>query len=84
LRRGAHEEAVVNLLLAALAELLDREPGTIKASDALAGLGWDSMAVVGFIALADDRFGVIVDARRLANCATVQDLADLLGDKVTV
>lgn len=41
------------------------------------------MAVVGFIAMADDRFGVIVDARRLANCATVQDLADLLGDKLT-
>jgi acyl carrier protein len=71
----------VKQLCDALAELLEREPGTIQSSDALAGLGWDSMAVVGFIALADDRFGVVVDARRLAKCVTVQDLADLLGDK---
>jgi acyl carrier protein len=69
-------------LLDLLAELLEREPGTISPSEALADIGWDSMAVVGFIALADDRFGVIVDARRLATCATVEDLAALLGDKV--
>lgn len=64
-------------------ELLEREPGTLRPTDDLADLGWDSMAVVAFIAMVDDRLGVIVDARKLAQCSTLQDLVNLLGDKVT-
>ena len=59
-----------------LDELLELGPGTIKGSELLADLeAWDSMAVLSFIAMADEKYGVNIRANRIAECKSVDDLA---------
>ena len=59
-----------------LDELLEFDPGTIKGSELLADLeAWDSMAVLSFIAMADEKYGVNIRANRIAECKSVDDLA---------
>ena len=59
-------------------ELLELPPGTLKGSEALADLEqWNSMAVIGFIALADENNGARVPARQIASSSTVADLLKL-------
>ena len=71
-------------LYAALEGLLECDPGTIQGGESLDDLpGWDSMAVVGFIAMVDEKFGVIVPADRLVQCKTTADLADLTAYAVS-
>jgi acyl carrier protein len=67
-------------LYTALEGLLELAPGTITGTELIADLpGWDSMAVVGFIAMVDETFGVIVPASRLLQCKTTAELAELVG-----
>ena len=67
-----------------LDELLENAPGTIQGDELLAGLPrWDSLAVIGFIALLDQHFSVSVPATRILNCKTAADLADLVADKLS-
>ena len=69
---------------ALLDELLENDPGTIRGGETLAGMSrWDSLAVIGFIALLDQHFALSVPAVRIMDCKTVDDLAALVGDKVT-
>ncbi len=59
-----------------LDELLDVDPGTIKGGELLADLeAWDSVTVVSFIAMADEKYGVNVPAQRIVACRSVDDLA---------
>jgi len=59
-----------------LDELLEFDPGTIKGSELLADLeAWDSMTVLSFIAMADEKYGVNIRANRIAECKSVDDLA---------
>ena len=58
--------------------------GTLKENETLAGIdGWDSMAAVQFIAIADEKLGVAVSGAQIASAATVNDLLSLLGDRLT-
>jgi len=62
-------------------ELVGVPPGTIQASDRLEDLeGWNSMAMMGFISLADKN-GVRVPPRQIAGSETVSDLIQLLQKK---
>ena len=66
-----------------LDELMELEAGTISDGAELSGLiKWDSLALMGFIAMMDQRFGLIIPAARIAECKTVGDLADLAGDHI--
>ena len=68
-----------------LDDLLELAPGTVKPSDSLEGLeGWDSLAVISFMALVDEHFNVRMQPRQIAECRTVADLVALLGDHVAV
>ena len=59
-----------------LDELLELDPGTIKGGDVLTDLeAWDSMTVLSFIAMADEKYGVNIRANRIAECKSVDDLA---------
>ena len=61
-----------------LDDLLQLDPGTLKGSDRLDELeAWDSLAVMGFIALADEELGAAISPARLARCQTVDDLVAL-------
>ncbi|HLI83843.1 MAG TPA: hypothetical protein VKV17_07980 [Bryobacteraceae bacterium] len=64
-----------------LDEILDIPPGTVKGGEALSSFdGWDSMAMLGFIALADEHYNVAVPAKRIPACVTVDDLAGLISE----
>jgi acyl carrier protein len=59
------------------------EPGSTAVSDRLASLaGWDSMAVIMFIAMADEMLGLTLNVDALASCETVGDLMKLCETKV--
>ncbi len=45
--------------------------------------GWDSMASVLFIALADEKLGAVVSGEQIAQAKTVRDLLNLVGDRLT-
>lgn len=67
-----------------LEQLMEIPEGSLKGGEQLAALEkWDSMAVVSFIAMADATLGVQVAPAKLAQCQTTDDLAALLGDKIT-
>lgn len=66
-----------------LAEILDADASTLSPGVELESLGWSSLAVVSFIAFADEQFGMIAEPRKLARCKTVGDLIQLLDGKVT-
>ena len=71
-------------VLLSLDELLELEPGTLKGTESLGGLeGWDSLAVISFMALVDERLGISLQPRQIAACTTVTDLMRLLGDQIT-
>ena len=61
-----------------ISAILQADPGSIALSDQLVTLSeWDSMAVVMFIAMADEHYGISVDAGPLSECQTIGDLARL-------
>ena len=71
-------------LLALLDELFELPAGTLTGEEPLADLeAWGSMAVVGFIGLADEHFGLTLSPRQFANCVTVDDLVALIGDRIS-
>jgi acyl carrier protein len=75
-----HKEA----FLEKLAELLEMAPRSLTGAEQLSDLeSWDSLAVMSFIALADEHFGVAVAPRQIAACKTVNDLAALAGAAVS-
>jgi acyl carrier protein len=66
-------------------ELLENDPGTIKGTEVLMQqLKWDSLAVIGFIAVLDQHFSVSVAAVRILECKTASDLANLVADKLSL
>jgi len=71
--------------LALLEEILEETPGTLTGPESLEKdvKGWDSLAVLSFIAMADEHFGVALSSNRLANCKTVNDLIGLFHGKVS-
>jgi acyl carrier protein len=62
---------------------LELPEGSLNENQALTDVdGWDSMAAVLFIALADEKVGVIVSGDQIAKSRTLNDLLLLLGDKL--
>lgn len=60
-------------------QLLESDSGDLRGSTELANLeGWDSVALVSFIAMADSVYGATLDAQALLDCDTVDDLAELV------
>jgi lipopolysaccharide/colanic/teichoic acid biosynthesis glycosyltransferase/acyl carrier protein len=64
-------------------ETLEVDTGTVTFADKLDHIDWDSLANIGFIAAVDTKFGVSMDAERLARSETVSDLYDLLQDAIS-
>lgn len=70
-------------MLLILDELLELPQGTLFGNELLSNLKWDSLSVIGFIAICDENFELAVSPRELCKCETVNDLIALLGEKVT-
>ena len=61
-----------------LERVLELPAGSIKGSEALPDMQWDSMSAITFIAMADEKFGVKIAPEKLAEAKTIQDLHSLL------
>jgi acyl carrier protein len=67
-----------------LEEVLEVDVDSIKGDETLVDLGsWDSLAVMTFIAMVDEKFGVTLAASKLADAKSVVDLIALLGNKIS-
>lgn len=66
-----------------LDNIIEARPGTLKGDDKLADISaWDSLAVLGFIAMVDDKFKMQLSGKAIGACESVSDLAGLLGDRI--
>jgi acyl carrier protein len=66
-----------------MTEICQAEPGSITMDNLLSSLtGWDSMAIIMFIAMVDEKLGLAVNVDALASCKTIGDLAGLCEGKV--
>ena len=65
-------------------QILEASPGTVRGDAPLAGYEqWDSLALLGLIAAVDKHFGMNLPARQLVAARTADEIAALLGDKLT-
>ena len=65
-------------------EIIEVEENSLTGSELLEDLeDWDSLAVMGFIAMIDVNFALTIRAEKINECKTVNDLASLLGDHVS-
>lgn len=56
-------------------QVLSLEPLALTGTESLRTIEqWDSLAVLGYMALVDQRFGITLDPERVARCKTVEDL----------
>jgi acyl carrier protein len=70
--------------LRALESQLEVPDGSLNEHQSLSEIeAWDSLAAVLFIAVADEKVGVIVSGDQIAKAKTVADLLALVGDKLT-
>ena len=66
--------------LQSIDELLELPLGTLTGDEQLSKLpAWDSVAVIGFLAMADERFHVSIRADKISDCKTVAELVALLS-----
>lgn len=66
--------------LLALDDMLELDPGTLTGAEVLETLdGWDSLAVISYIALVDETMDTVVEGEKLAQAKTVNDLLALAG-----
>ncbi|KAA0684094.1 acyl carrier protein [Roseomonas genomospecies 6] len=66
--------------LLALDEMLELDDGTLTGAEELESIdAWDSLAVISFIALVDERLGHVVEGEKLVKAKTVEDLLGLAG-----
>ena len=63
---------------------IDIENGTINNDLKIRELpAWDSMANISFLALCEEKFGVVIDYKQIKQAETFGDLASLLGDHIS-
>jgi acyl carrier protein len=64
-----------------LEELMEVDPGSLKGGDLLADLeAWDSVTVLSFIAMVDEKYDVNIPAKRIVECRSVDDLAAAVSE----
>ena len=65
-------------LLVGLTELLETNR-PLTGSEELSSLdNWDSMAVISFMSMADDKCGVTLSPNKVNSCTTVNELVELV------
>jgi acyl carrier protein len=65
--------------IAAVAEILEIDPAPLTGEEKLDDIGnWDSLSVISFVAMVDSDLGQIVDAEKMKEAKTLNDLAALV------
>lgn len=63
-----------------LDELFELSPGTLRGGEMLGeDAKWDSITVLGFLALADEQFSAEVSPKAIAEAKTVNDLVGFVA-----
>ena len=58
-----------------LEKLLELPPGSVRGDQSLTQMPeWDSLAVISFIAMVDNKYGVILQGSKVEACTTVDEL----------
>ena len=70
--------AIIDQVLDVVADVVEIDRAGLTSETLLADIPWDSLAVVSFIAAADEKFGKTVPPRKLNACVTIADLAALV------
>ena len=71
-------------MLGELEHLMRLPASTLTGLEPLAEIkAWDSLAMIEYIALVDEKFGVDVPPDQVRNCKRVQDLVDLATNRIT-
>jgi acyl carrier protein len=66
-------------ILRSMEELLEQPSNTLGGPEKLESLErWNSLAMIGFIALVDEHFGVTLSPRQIVTCSSVDDLLKLV------
>jgi acyl carrier protein len=65
-------------------EIIEADPDTLTGGEMLTELKkWDSLAIVGFIAMVDEKFGITLPGKAIQQCKSIPDLVALIGgDKI--
>jgi acyl carrier protein len=64
--------------------LLELDPEELKGDEELVTIErWDSLGLMGFIALVDRTLQVRLSGKQITKAKTVNDLVALLGDRIT-
>jgi acyl carrier protein len=59
--------------------VLELDKGELKGGENLDDLiDWDSLSIMGFIAMADENYDVTISTDELANCENIEDLIDIV------
>ena len=59
--------------------VLELDKGGLKGDENLNDLiDWDSLSIMGFIAMADENYDVTISTDELANCENIEDLIDIV------
>lgn len=66
-------------ILLVIAEVLEQEPEAVQSSASLADYDWDSLSILSFIALVQERFHLVLSPSELVMCETVDDLMRLVA-----
>ncbi|GFZ57851.1 hypothetical protein BVY11_06540 [Pseudomonas amygdali pv. morsprunorum] len=66
-----------NKILRLIEEAMEADEGSLSSGQSL---DWDSIAVVTFMALADEHLGKSLSANRLSNCQSVDDVIKLVAE----
>lgn len=70
-------------LLHKIETMLELDSGVLVGNETLEDIpNWDSLAIMGFIALVDKNFGYRIPGKQLMSCKTVAHLISLLGDRI--
>jgi acyl carrier protein len=69
--------------IALIEEITEATQGTLTGDENLVDIeGWDSLAVVSFIAKGDEVCGLTLSPSGIANAKSIDDLMNLLGDVI--
>ena len=71
-----------SLFLNDLKESLDLEGIDLDENTLLSEIGWDSLAIISCIALANENFNVTLSGEELANLKTAKDILNLISSKI--
>jgi acyl carrier protein len=70
-------------LIAMLEEIVEAEPNTLTGEERLEDLqSWDSLAVVNFIAVVDENFGLTLEPKKIMESETINQLISLLDGHI--